>query len=128
MNNSNKHKSQFLGVPFGTACNKLRKNILFKLLQKLKENICFRCHLEIVTVGDLSIEHKEPWEGRSIALFWDLDNIAFSHLHCNRPHKHGMQKYTPEEALRIKRERTAQYMRDVYTTEKRQEKYQRSGY
>jgi hypothetical protein len=35
----------------------------------------------------LSIEHKQPWEGISTELFWSLDNIAFSHLRCNRNHR-----------------------------------------
>lgn len=56
------------------------------LLTKYSENNCFKCGLAIDSPAELSIEHKEPWEGRSVELFWDLDNIAFSHLVCNRPH------------------------------------------
>lgn len=89
MSKSNENKSRTLGMPFGTACNRLRKNILFHLLQKLKENICFKCGVSITTVNDLSIEHKKPWESRSAELFWDLENITFSHLRCNTPHKQG---------------------------------------
>ena len=44
------------------------------------EDICFKCKSKIKIVEELSIEHKLPWEGISIELFWDLDNIAFSHL------------------------------------------------
>lgn len=36
-----------------------------------------------MSADDLSIEHKAPWLHRDSALFWDLDNIAFSHLACN---------------------------------------------
>ena len=118
MSNSNKKKSEFLGIPYGTATNKLRKNIMFRLLQKMGENVCFKCGHVIEKVDDLSIEHKLPWEGRDVALFWDLDNIAFSHLFCNRPHKTN-RKYTPEQAVQVRRERTAEYMRKVYSTEKR---------
>lgn len=74
-----------LGMPFGTACNRLRKNILFQFIVRLKENVCFKCGESILVVEDLSIEHKEPWEGRDAKLFWDLNNIAFSHLKCNQP-------------------------------------------
>lgn len=81
--------TQQLGMPHGTACSRLRKNILFNLLTKHKENICVRCGREIESVNDLSIEHIKPWEGVSADLFWDLDNIAFSHCACNRPEKHG---------------------------------------
>ena len=82
---SNESKAATLGIPFGTACNRLRKNILFHLLVRLNENVCFKCHELIEKVDDLSIEHKLPWEGVSADLFWDEDNIAFSHLQCNRP-------------------------------------------
>jgi hypothetical protein len=72
-----------LGMPQGTATGRLRKNILFHLLKKLNENICFKCKTSIKGVEDLSIEHVKPWENVDPNLFWDLDNIAFSHLRCN---------------------------------------------
>jgi hypothetical protein len=82
-----------LGMPPGTAAGRLRKIILFHLLCRLEENICFKCAKEIVTVDELSIEHKEPWEGRSAELFWDLNNIAFSHLRCNTIHRVKIGEY-----------------------------------
>ncbi len=81
--NSNRKKDATLGVPHGTANNRLRKNILFHLLKKHGENVCHRCSGLIELVGELSIEHIEPWEGISAKLFWNIENIAFSHLHCN---------------------------------------------
>jgi hypothetical protein len=98
---SNSRKSAFLGMPHGTAIGRLRKMILFNILQKYDENICFKCAEKIDTVGELSIEHKQAWEGVSIELFWSLDNIAFSHLRCNRPHRYvgggiGKRKVGPE--------------------------------
>lgn len=89
MKNSNAKKSATLGIPHGTANGRLRKNILFHLLCRLEENVCFVCEKLIEKVEDLSIEHKEPWEGRSADLFWDLSNIAFSHLKCNRQHSYN---------------------------------------
>jgi hypothetical protein len=82
---SNEKKDATLGMSHGTATNRLRKQIMFRLLQRLNENFCFRCGCEIQSVDDLSIEHKQPWEGISADLFWDEENIAFSHLRCNRP-------------------------------------------
>jgi hypothetical protein len=96
---NNERKHQTLGMPHGTASNRLRKNVLFHLLQKHRENVCFVCSEIIVRVEDLSIEHKQPWEGISADLFWDLGNIAFSHSHCNRPHRSGgiaLRKVGPE--------------------------------
>ena len=81
-------KSASLGMPHGTACNRLRKMVLFDVLRRHRENVCFKCEELIETAEELSIEHKEPWEGVSIELFWSLDNIAFSHLRCNRNHRY----------------------------------------
>jgi hypothetical protein len=83
MSSSGDKKSEQLGMNFGTASNRLRKNILFSLLVKLNENICFQCGKLIEDVTELSIEHKIPWLDNDPSLFWDLDNIAFSHLSCN---------------------------------------------
>jgi hypothetical protein len=84
MNNSNKVKYEQLGMPFGTAMGRLRKNIIFSLLLKLHENTCFKCKTPIATVDELTIEHKKPWLHVSPDLFWDIDNIAFSHPWCNK--------------------------------------------
>jgi 5-methylcytosine-specific restriction endonuclease McrA len=97
---SNEKKAATLGMPHGTAVGRLRKNILYSILKRINENICFRCKLPIGTVDDLSVEHIKPWEGVSAELFWDLNNIAFSHIRCNVPHKrHGgifLRKIGPE--------------------------------
>lgn len=73
-----------LGMGYGTAMNRLRKNVLFRLVQDLGRDDCFKCGLKIATALELSLEHKIPWNGDA-ELFWDLDNIAFSHRACNRP-------------------------------------------
>jgi hypothetical protein len=83
---SNERKSATLGMPHGTATHRLRKNILFHFLVRLNENSCFKCGQTITTADEMSIEHKLPWEGRSAELFWDLNNIAFSHSYCNVRH------------------------------------------
>lgn len=86
----NTKKSDTLGMPHGTASNRLRKMLLFQAIQKLGEDVCFKCSLKIQTIEDLSIEHKQPWEGISAELFWDLNNIAYSHIRCNVPAtRHG---------------------------------------
>jgi hypothetical protein len=95
--NSNARKNETLGMPYGTATGKLRKNVLFSLLQRHEENVCVRCNAVIADIDDLSIEHIKPWEGISADLFWDLDNVAFSHIKCNRPHRtDGLRKVGPE--------------------------------
>lgn len=56
---SNKKKTEQLGMPFGTATNRLRKLVLFDILQRHSENICFHCGGKILTADNLSMEHKE---------------------------------------------------------------------
>ena len=82
---SNKRRAELLGEPFGTASGKLRKAILFELLVETNKNICFQCEERINKIEDLSIEHRIPWMNSKnpIELFYDLGNIAFSHLKCN---------------------------------------------
>jgi hypothetical protein len=84
MDNNDK-KSKQLGMPIGTATHRLRKSIMFDLLKKLNMNLCFQCGEVIDSIDDLSIEHKTPWldSDNPVELFYDLDNIAFSHCHCN---------------------------------------------
>lgn len=92
----NKRRSDFLGVSFSTANQRLRKMILFRLLRKCGENTCFKCKESIDRIEDLSTEHIKPWEGISVDLFWDLENIAFSHIRCNTPHRWGNPNFGKE--------------------------------
>lgn len=43
MNNSNKKKSNQLGMPIGTAQAILKKNILYNLLVRFNLNKCYQC-------------------------------------------------------------------------------------
>ena len=76
-------KEEQLGMSKGAANGRLNKMIMFRLVQRLGEDFCFRCEKQIEDISELSIEHKKPWLDVDVALYWDLDNIAFSHLHCN---------------------------------------------
>jgi len=82
---SNKRKDQLLGEPHGTATHRLRKAILFKYVRLAGHDICYRCGLRIERMDDLSIEHTVPWQSAAdpVAVFFDLEKIAFSHLRCN---------------------------------------------
>lgn len=85
MDSSNKHRAELLGEPFGTATAKLRKAIMFQLVQETNKDVCFRCGEKIKTIEDLSIEHKKSWARAENPkeTFFDLNNITFSHLKCN---------------------------------------------
>lgn len=70
---------------WGTACGKLRKALLFSLVQRLGLDLCLKCGLVVETAEELSIDHVVDWLDVDPALFWDVDNIKFSHRLCNRP-------------------------------------------
>lgn len=70
-------------MPYGTACQRLRKLILFSLVKETGRDECLRCGDRILTAEELSIEHRDPWLHVDTALFWDINNISFSHRGCN---------------------------------------------
>lgn len=124
-------KSQQLGMSFGTAGGRLRKALLFKLMQIASMDLCFRCGSKIELERDMSIEHKEAWldSQNPIEKFFDLDNVAFSHLRCNSSHKkHWNKKYsTQEESYRAQRAQTKRWNQENYSTEARRARYLRTG-
>ena len=82
------NKMKILGTNPGTANTRLVRTILFTTLQKTNLNICFICDEKIELYVELTIEHKIPWErNKSKELFWDQENIAFSHAKCNRAYR-----------------------------------------
>ena len=92
MDNSNRKKYEQLGMPLGTANGKLRKAIIYNMMCRLTNDLCYRCGEPINSPDDMSIEHKEPWldSDDPVGKFFNLDNIAFSHLNCNiRAGDHG---------------------------------------
>ena len=84
MNGECKKKKQ-LGMAQGTARNRLIKALLFDMACKLDLDWCYQCGAKIEFKDDLSIEHMTPWldSDNPIGLYFDLDNIAFSHHGCN---------------------------------------------
>ena len=78
-------KNNKLGMAHGTAVHYLRKMLLFRLVQETKRDICYMCGKKIVDINMFSIEHKVSWldSYNPKEKFFDLDNIAYSHLICN---------------------------------------------
>ena len=121
-------KAEQLGINPSTASGRLVKDILFKLAVDAGHN-CYRCG-EVLTRDTFSIEHKEPWLDSEDpkALYFDQDNIAFSHLSCNIEASRSTKKYhSEEERKRVKSEQNRKYNASNYTKEKRAEKYKRCG-
>ncbi len=74
-----------LGMCESKASGRLKKEIMFMLVKKAGLDNCYHCGEKIETKRELSIEHKIPWlhSDDPVGLYFDLDNIAFSHLSCN---------------------------------------------
>jgi len=81
-NTARKIKEQ-LGISYGAARNRLWAQLLLRMAQELCRDACFRCGKRIETVEEFSVDHKKAWLDESSDLFWDLNNIAFSHRTCN---------------------------------------------
>jgi hypothetical protein len=75
--------SQQLGMPVTRAAYKLTRLLMFSMAKRLGLDTCFRCGFKITQVKEFSIEHKKAWRDVDSKLYWDLDNIAFSHFSCN---------------------------------------------
>lgn len=89
-----------LGVSSGTARWRLLKMTLFRILQKTELDVCYRCGGKILRWQDLSLDHIKDWLDIDPALFWDTDNIAFSHLRCNNAACGRRHPLTKEECIK----------------------------
>lgn len=116
-------KKQQLGMNPSTASNRLVKDLLWNFVQK-EGNECFHCK-QPMDRSTFSIEHKTPWldSETPIELFFDIDNISFSHLSCNAS---NARRESLTEAERKTRKK-AYDSKKVYNPEKRKEKYLRLG-
>lgn len=85
-----------LGMDWAKARYKLSKMLLFKMAHEAGYGDCFQCGRLIDDIDTFSVDHKQPWRDVDAALFWDLNNIAFSHLSCNsRAAKRGGEPIPP---------------------------------
>jgi len=79
------NKTEQLGLNVSTATQRLYRKIMFDLSVKCRANKCIRCGELIDKLEDFSIDHKVEWlhSDNANELFFDLDNIGFSHKDCN---------------------------------------------
>lgn len=125
-------KQQQLGMNPSTASGRLVKDVLYKLVVQTGQNNCYHCGFPM-SRDTFSIEHMVPWLDSEdpLGLFFDLDNISFSHISCNvaagrKPHK----KYeTKDEAKEAHLETSREWKRKnrVYDPEERRQRYKRAG-
>jgi hypothetical protein len=134
MSKGNEKKAEALGMSFGAASSRLRKNLLFSLVVELGRDTCYRCGENISSVDEFSIEHKEAWLQTEDPLksFFDLGNVSFSHLKCNvgAARKPSKRWRTEEGRKRIQAEVERKRWRKLPREEQqriRREKYVRNG-
>lgn len=129
MDKYTRKKKEQLGMNPSTAAHRLRMDLLYKYAKDAGDMYCIQCKEEI-SREDFSIDHIEPWldSVTPTELFFDLQNIGFSHLSCNisaarRPLKKYANKterkaaerkrrwdaMTPEERKQDRRDRYTQY-------------------
>lgn len=79
-----KKKKEQLGMNPGTASYHLFKDVFWMMLQETNRGTCCKCG-KLMTRESFSIEHLEPWLDSvdPTKIFFDLENIGFSHLKCN---------------------------------------------
>ena len=118
-------KKQQLGMNTSTATNRLTRDLLFKFIVLSGKNECYRCK-QPMTRQEFSIEHVTPWLDSEdpVGLFFDLDNVSFSHQKCNTrwvDHK----KKTQEEMLAANRNWKKENR--IYDPVERRDRYLRLG-
>jgi len=119
-----KRESQ-LGMNPSTASHRLVKDTLFRLAVEAG-HVCHHCKKPL-DMDSFSVEHVTPWLNSpdTTRLFFDQNNIAFSHLSCNSAAggKGAVRRFSPEEAearVRLSKKRH-------WTAERRRDKYLRLG-
>lgn len=121
-------RSRLLGMSFMTARQRLDRDLLFAFATAAGHK-CYRCGGEL-TRDDFSVEHKEHWTGASDpkAAYFDLSNIAYSHVHCNSKFSTRNREHSYAKGCRCdecKAEKRS--YRSEYSADKRRDRYEKYG-
>lgn len=119
-----KKKADQLGMNPSTAQHRLRMDLLFHLAVQTNHK-CYRCGEKLIR-KTFSIEHKINWldSDDPVKNFFNIDNIAFSHLGCNVKASRPRRAYQSREQLL---EKKRQERRRKYNPEARRKKYLKTG-
>lgn len=122
-------RTEKLGRCFSSAYRQLTRDIMFDLIVRANQNICFRCGHQMDR-DNYSIEHKDPWlnSDSPVEKFFDLSNISFSHIACNAGEMHKRLRLTPEqkeESRARKRINDSAFMRRKRAQDKKYGRYKR---
>lgn len=125
-------KQSQLGMNPSTAANRLRMDILYSLVKRCGYK-CYRCG-EDLTRESFSVEHITPWldSENPKQMFFDLNNISFSHMTCNRlDARRPNKKYETLDERKNARNEQQNLRRKlngrIYNPEERRKKYLLSG-
>jgi hypothetical protein len=104
-------KRQQLGMGANTATGRLVRDLLFNFVVK-DGHKCYRCGLDLDR-ETFSIDHKIDWldSDNPVSNFFNIDNIAFSHLSCN---KKAPRKDAKDKVLRSRKPEVVTYMKRYY--------------
>lgn len=110
---SNAKKKAQLGIDPGTAAARLIRDLLWDFVMKTGRNTCHRCGYYL-TRETLSIDHKTPWldSPDPRGLFFDINNIAYSHLACNVADGRKPHAWTPDELAAMPAEQRERILAD----------------
>ena len=129
---NNKLKNERLGMSYGAASNRLKRAIVFSMIEK--EGIkCYRCGGDMA-LDNYSIEHKVDWLNNEdpVGTFFDMDNITYSHQSCNSAAAHCPHKkyFTDEDRASAYAELSKKYRRQTppeVRKERRRARYLEEG-
>ncbi len=84
MDKSIQKKKLQLGMNPSTASHRLVKDLLYRYAVVTRSQYCYHCN-KFMSREDFSVEHKTPWldSNDPVGLYFDLENVTFSHLSCN---------------------------------------------
>lgn len=114
-------KQEQLGMNPSTAQHRLLKDILWDLVVKANLDTCCKCGNKMCR-NTFSIEHIVPWldSENPVDLFFNLNNIAFSHLLCNIADRRNPQKWDDREAYELyRKQKSTNLAKARYNPEKR---------
>lgn len=137
MSSGKEKKAEQLGMNPSTASHRLVKDTLWNLIEQTGQTNCHRCGF-VMNRESFSIEHKEAWldSNNPVGMFFDQNNIAFSHLGCNVGDarkvpvvlEHGTRgKYRQGCKCELCVAAHTAYNKSLYTPDGRSERYQRTG-
>ena len=127
---SKQEKKKQLGMDPATASYRLVRDLLWSFVVKNEQDFCHHCKCRM-TRENFSIEHIKPWlhSDDPLGLFFDLNNISFSHSSCNSSAARRPNKVHDSlaEAIRVRSKRRYWNTPKEIRKQKRREQYLRTG-